>query len=177
MGRRAEVVVADPDGVRGRAAAAEGQSGAAPSAAGIRAGAAAGVAFLAGFGCMAAELTGVRLLAPHFGDSAYVWTNVIGVILAALACGAWFGGRAAARGAQLLRGGDCRCGGGNRARADSRPPWGTSCGGTCLWRPWARSCSNSGPCSRLWAKARQSAARRAWAARLQLGRPRHKGGR
>lgn len=97
MGRRAEVVVADPDGVRGRAAAAEGQSGAAPSAAGIRAGAAAGVAFLAGFGCMAAELTGVRLLAPHFGDSAYVWTNVIGVILAALACGAWFGGRAAAR--------------------------------------------------------------------------------
>ncbi|MFY9342831.1 MAG: fused MFS/spermidine synthase, partial [Planctomycetota bacterium] len=54
-------------------------------------------ATLAGFGCMAAELTAVRLLAPHFGDSAYVWTNVIGVILAALAAGAWLGGRLAAR--------------------------------------------------------------------------------
>jgi spermidine synthase len=52
---------------------------------------------LSGFGCMAAELTAVRLLAPHFGDSAYVWTNVIGVILAALAIGAWWGGRLAAR--------------------------------------------------------------------------------
>lgn len=45
---------------------------------------------------MAVELAAVRLLAPHFGDSAYVWTNVIGVILAALAAGAWFGGRLAA---------------------------------------------------------------------------------
>ncbi|MBL9079003.1 MAG: fused MFS/spermidine synthase [Planctomycetes bacterium] len=54
-------------------------------------------AWLCGFGCMAAELTAVRLLAPHFGDSAYVWTNVIGIILAALAAGAWLGGRFAAR--------------------------------------------------------------------------------
>jgi len=54
-------------------------------------------AALTGFGVMAAELTAVRLLAPHFGDSAYVWTNVIGIILAALAAGAWFGGRLAAR--------------------------------------------------------------------------------
>jgi hypothetical protein len=46
---------------------------------------------------MAAELTAVRLLAPHFGDSAYVWTNVIGVILAALAAGALLGGRLAGR--------------------------------------------------------------------------------
>lgn len=53
-------------------------------------------AALAGFSCMAAELTAVRLLAPHFGDSAYVWTNVIGVILAALALGALLGGRLAA---------------------------------------------------------------------------------
>lgn len=59
-----------------------------------RAGAAAG---LAGFACMAAELTAVRLLAPHFGDSSYVWTNVIGVILGALAVGAFVGGRLAAR--------------------------------------------------------------------------------
>jgi spermidine synthase len=53
---------------------------------------------LAGFACMAAELTAVRVLAPHFGDSAYVWTNVIGVILAALALGALLGGRLAGRG-------------------------------------------------------------------------------
>ncbi len=46
---------------------------------------------------MAAELTAVRLLAPHFGDSAYVWTNVIGVILAAMALGAVMGGRLSAR--------------------------------------------------------------------------------
>lgn len=46
-----------------------------------------------GFGVMAAELTAVRLLAPHFGDSAYVWTNVIGVIMAAMALGAMLGGR------------------------------------------------------------------------------------
>lgn len=44
---------------------------------------------------MALELTAVRLLAPHFGDSAYVWTNVIGVILVGLALGAWLGGRLA----------------------------------------------------------------------------------
>lgn len=50
-----------------------------------------------GFGVMAAELTAVRLLAPHFGDSAYVWTNVIGVILAAMAIGAVIGGRLSAK--------------------------------------------------------------------------------
>lgn len=50
-----------------------------------------------GFGVMAAELTAVRLLAPHFGDSAYVWTNVIGVILAAMALGAMLGGRLSGR--------------------------------------------------------------------------------
>lgn len=49
----------------------------------------------AGFTCMAAELTAVRLLAPHFGDSSYVWTNVLGVILAALAVGALVGGHLA----------------------------------------------------------------------------------
>jgi len=53
---------------------------------------AATVALLLGFSMMALELTAVRLLAPHFGDSAYVWTNVIGVMLVALAAGAWLGG-------------------------------------------------------------------------------------
>ncbi|MEQ1634636.1 MAG: fused MFS/spermidine synthase, partial [Planctomycetota bacterium] len=46
---------------------------------------------------MAVELTAVRLLAPFFGDSAYVWTNVIGVILLALALGAFTGGSLAER--------------------------------------------------------------------------------
>lgn len=55
------------------------------------------VAGLAGFSLMAAELTAVRLQAPWFGDSAYVWTNVIGVILAALAGGAALGGILAGR--------------------------------------------------------------------------------
>jgi spermidine synthase len=74
--------------------AADGVASGAP----LRAPAAATAAFLAGFGCMAAELAAVRLLAPHFGDSAYVWTNVIGVILAAMAAGAYLGGRLATHG-------------------------------------------------------------------------------
>ena len=60
---------------------------------------AAMVAFLAGLAVMVLELCAVRLEAPHFGDSAYVWTNVIGVILAALAGGAVLGGRLADRNA------------------------------------------------------------------------------
>src|SRR5262245_865493 len=35
----------------------------------------------------------VRLMAPWFGTSQLVWTNVIGVVLAALAAGQWLGGR------------------------------------------------------------------------------------
>lgn len=58
---------------------------------------AAAAAGLCGCACMVVELSAVRLLAPFFGDSAYVWTNVIGVILFALAAGAWFGGRVAER--------------------------------------------------------------------------------
>ncbi len=63
----------------------------------MRTSTAAAVAGLCGFATMGMELTAVRLLAPHFGDSAYVWTNVIGVILAALAFGAYWGGRMADR--------------------------------------------------------------------------------
>ncbi|MHC4513744.1 MAG: fused MFS/spermidine synthase [Planctomycetota bacterium] len=55
------------------------------------------VAALTGFAVMALELTAVRVLAPHFGLSAYVWTNVIGVMLLALALGAFVGGRMADR--------------------------------------------------------------------------------
>src|SRR5438045_1236195 len=63
----------------------------------MRTSTAAAVAGIGGFATMCLELTAVRLLAPHFGDSAYVWTNVIGVILAAMAIGAFWGGRMADR--------------------------------------------------------------------------------
>lgn len=64
----------------------------------MRLGTAAALAAAAGAASMCVELTAVRLLAPHFGDSAYVWTNVIGVLLAALALGAYWGGRQSDRG-------------------------------------------------------------------------------
>jgi len=46
---------------------------------------------------MIVELTAARALAPLFGASLYVWTNVIGVVLLALTIGYWFGGRLADR--------------------------------------------------------------------------------
>jgi len=48
--------------------------------------------FLAGFAVMAAEMVAPRLLAPAFGTSQLVWTQVIGMILVALTLGAWIGG-------------------------------------------------------------------------------------
>ena len=51
---------------------------------------------------MVVELSAVRVLAPRFGDSVPVWTNVIGVILLALAVGAFVGGRVADRGGARL---------------------------------------------------------------------------
>ncbi len=49
-------------------------------------------AFVAGFAVMSLELLEARLVAPYFGSSVLVWTNIIGVILVALAIGAWAGG-------------------------------------------------------------------------------------
>jgi len=46
---------------------------------------------------MTIEMAGQRALVPHFGSSTYVWTNVIGVILAALSVGYLVGGRLADR--------------------------------------------------------------------------------
>jgi spermidine synthase len=83
---------------------------------------------LAGAGTMTVELAAVRLLAPWFGASSGVWTNVIGVVLLALALGYLVGAR-------LSRGAD---------------PW-RSLGAVLLlgaaltaWLPWA-----AGPVARL----------------------------
>jgi predicted membrane-bound spermidine synthase len=51
------------------------------------------VAFATGAAVMVIELMAVRLMAPWFGQSQLVWTNVIGVVLGALAAGQWLGGR------------------------------------------------------------------------------------
>lgn len=52
-------------------------------------------AFVSGALVMVLEMVGSRLLAPHVGTSAVVWTSLIGVVLASLALGAWAGGRLA----------------------------------------------------------------------------------
>jgi len=53
--------------------------------------------FVCGAAVMVFELTGSRVLAPYAGTSLYVWTNLIGVILASLSLGYWWGGRIADR--------------------------------------------------------------------------------
>lgn len=51
--------------------------------------------FLSGAIVMVYEIVGSRIVAPHFGTSIYVWTSLIGVILASLSLGYWLGGRLA----------------------------------------------------------------------------------
>ncbi|MBI2484377.1 fused MFS/spermidine synthase [Candidatus Uhrbacteria bacterium] len=58
-----------------------------------------GIVFVTGGVVMAVEILGSRILAPFLGTSLPVWTSVIGVILAALSLGYWFGGRLADRSA------------------------------------------------------------------------------
>ncbi len=50
------------------------------------------VAFVTGFVILAFELTAARVVAPYLGSTIYVWTSIIGVILAALAVGYIIGG-------------------------------------------------------------------------------------
>lgn len=55
------------------------------------------IVFVAGLAVMAVEMTATRLLAPYFGSSLYVWTNVVAVVLISLALGYGGGGRLADR--------------------------------------------------------------------------------
>jgi len=49
--------------------------------------------FVCGALVMAFEIIGSRVLSPFIGTSTYVWTSLIGVILASLSLGYWLGGR------------------------------------------------------------------------------------
>lgn len=53
------------------------------------------LAFTSGFALMAYELVAARILAPSIGSSTYIWTSVIGLIIAALSIGYWLGGKIA----------------------------------------------------------------------------------
>lgn len=56
-----------------------------------------GVVFACGAVVMTFEIIGSRIVSPFIGNSTYVWTSLIGVILAALSTGYWLGGRMADR--------------------------------------------------------------------------------
>ncbi len=51
------------------------------------------IAFSTGLIGMTAELAGSRLVAPYFGTSIFVWTSIIGTVLASLSVGYYFGGK------------------------------------------------------------------------------------
>ena len=55
------------------------------------------IIFCSGALVMVLEMVGARVLAPHVGTSAVVWTSLIGVVLACLAVGGYLGGRLADR--------------------------------------------------------------------------------
>lgn len=59
------------------------------------------ISFFAGAAVMVVELAAARVLTPYFGQSVFVWTNVIGVILASVAAGNYIGGLLADRARSL----------------------------------------------------------------------------
>ena len=50
------------------------------------------IVFVSGTVVMVLELIGSRILAPYLGTSIFVWTSLIGIILAALSGGYYLGG-------------------------------------------------------------------------------------
>ncbi len=56
-----------------------------------------GVVITPGAVLMALEIVSSRVLAPHFGSSVYVWGSIIGVFLAAMSVGYFWGGKLADR--------------------------------------------------------------------------------
>ena len=57
------------------------------------------IVFLAGAIGMGLELIAARVLSPYVGSSNVVWTSIIGIILASMSLGYWFGGKRADKGA------------------------------------------------------------------------------
>ena len=55
------------------------------------------IVFLGGMTSIGTELSLSRLIAPFFGDSTFIWANVIGLTMTFLAIGYWIGGRLADR--------------------------------------------------------------------------------
>ncbi len=53
--------------------------------------------FVCGALVMVLEIVGSRIVSPFIGASTYIWTSLIGVILASLSLGYWLGGRMADR--------------------------------------------------------------------------------
>jgi len=53
------------------------------------------IAFVGGMSIMAIEMTAVRIMSPYFGSSIFIWTNILGVIMVALALGYYYGGKLA----------------------------------------------------------------------------------
>ena len=60
------------------------------------------ISFVVGLTLMSFELVAARILAPSIGSSTYIWTNVIGVILGAMALGYFYGGKRADEKQQVL---------------------------------------------------------------------------
>ncbi len=60
------------------------------------------IVLVAGAVLMSLEIVGSRLLAPHFGNSVYVWGSLISIFLIALSIGYWLGGHLADRKPSLI---------------------------------------------------------------------------
>lgn len=59
------------------------------------------IVFLSGAVVMSFEMLGSKILAPHFGNTIFVWGSLIGIFLSGLTVGYWGGGRLADHTADL----------------------------------------------------------------------------